>query len=127
MSTWDEPCYIQISDGLRVHYVDEGPRDGPLVLLAHGEPAWSYLYRKMIPKLVDAGCRALALDLIGFGRSDKPVSREAYSYRAHVSWFTEAIEALDLRDIHLFCQDWTGRRCPSPTGIPSRCGKIRWR
>jgi len=103
-----EPRYAQTSDGLRVHFVDEGPRNGPVVLLAHGEPTWSYLYRKMIPGLVDAGCRAVALDLVGFGRSDKPVSRDAYSYAAHVGWFSEVVAALDLREIHLFCQDWGG-------------------
>ncbi len=103
-----EPRYTQTSDGLRVHFVDEGPAEGPPVVLAHGEPTWSYLYRKMIPGLVDAGCRTLALDLVGFGRSDKPTSRDAYSYRAHVGWFNDVVEALDLRDITLFCQDWGG-------------------
>src|ERR671937_424943 len=69
---------------LRVHYVDEGPRDAEPVLLLHGEPSWSFLYRKMIPIIVDAGLRAVAPDLVGFGRSDKPAERNAYSYKAHV-------------------------------------------
>src|SRR5215813_14103777 len=67
-------------------YIDEGPRDAPIVLLLHGEPSWSFLYRKMIPILVDAGLRALAPDLIGFGRSDKPIDRADYTYLAHVNW-----------------------------------------
>jgi haloalkane dehalogenase len=102
------PRYTVVAGELRVHYVDEGSRDGPTVLLAHGEPTWSYLYRRMIPRLVDAGCRVVAPDLIGFGRSDKPTSRDSYSYRAHVEWFTEFVENLDLREITLFCQDWGG-------------------
>ncbi len=102
------PRYTEVADGLRMHYVDEGPPEGPTVLLTHGEPTWSYLYRKMIPRLVDAGCRIVAPDLVGFGRSDKPMSRDAYSYRTHVAWFTEFVANLDLRDITLFCQDWGG-------------------
>jgi haloalkane dehalogenase len=102
------PRYVENSDGLRVHYVDEGPADGPLVLLTHGEPTWSYLYRKMIPLLVDAGCRTVAFDLVGFGRSDKPTSGDDYSYEGHVGWFDEIVRAIGLRDITLFCQDWGG-------------------
>ena len=82
--------------------------DGRLVLLARGEPTWGYLYRKMIPLLVAQGFRAVAIDLIGFGRSDKPTSREAYSYRGHLQWLDEIIRAIGLRDITLFCQDWGG-------------------
>ncbi len=101
------PHYVEC-DGLRMHYVDEGPRDGALVLLLHGEPSWSYLYRKLIPILVAAGLRALAPDLIGFGRSDKPVQREAYSYQRHMDWLGGFVAATGLRDITLVCQDWGG-------------------
>ena len=102
-----EPHYVDV-DELRMHYVDEGPRDAAPVLLLHGEPSWSYLYRKMIPVIVEAGSRAVAPDLIGFGRSDKPANREDYSYQAYVDWTTSFIEQLDLRDITLFAQDWGG-------------------
>ena len=93
-------------DGLCMHYVDEGPRDGNVVLLLHGEPSWSFLYRHMIPPLAAAGLRAVAPDLIGFGKSDKPVRMGDYSYQRHVDWMTAFITALDLNDISLFCQDW---------------------
>lgn len=99
------PHYVDI-DGMRMHYVDEGPRDGEVVLLLHGEPSWSYLYRHMIPPLRDAGLRVIAPDLIGFGKSDKPTRRADYSYAGHVGWMTAFIEALDLSGINLFCQDW---------------------
>ena len=99
------PNYVDI-DGLRMHYVDEGARDAEVVLLLHGEPSWSYLYRHMIPPLVDAGLRAIAPDLIGFGRSDKPASGSAYSYAGHVAWMRQFLETLDLEAITLFCQDW---------------------
>lgn len=99
------PHYAQLGD-LRMHYVDEGPGNGRPVLMLHGEPTWSYLYRKMIPPFAAAGYRALAPDLIGFGKSDKLVAREAYSYERHVGWITQWIEQLDLRGITLFCQDW---------------------
>jgi haloalkane dehalogenase len=79
-----------------------------VVLLLHGEPSWSYLYRKMIPPLVSAGLRAVAPDLIGFGRSDKPVDRAAYTYQRHVDWMAGFVAELDLRDATLFCQDWGG-------------------
>ena len=97
--------YVEI-DGLRMHYVDEGPADGAVVLLLHGEPSWSYLYRKMIPPLRDAGFRVIAPDLIGFGKSDKPVRQSEYSYAGHVAWMRQFIEALSLNDVTLFCQDW---------------------
>src|SRR5262249_55713192 len=93
---------------LRVHYVDEGPRGADPVLLLHGEPSWSYLYRKMIPVLVAAGHRAVAPDLVGFGRSDKPAARADYSYQRHVDWLRATVHALALRDITLVCQDWGG-------------------
>jgi haloalkane dehalogenase len=101
------PHYVEV-DGLRVHYVDEGPRAAPPVLLLHGEPSWSYLYRKMIPILVAAGHRTVAPDLIGFGRSDKPLRREDYTYQRHVDWMRGVLERLDLRRITLVAQDWGG-------------------
>jgi haloalkane dehalogenase len=101
------PHYTEVG-GLRMHYVDEGPRAAPVVLLLHGEPSWSYLYRKMIPILVEAGLRAVAPDLVGFGRSDKPVRREEYTYQRHVDWLRGFLEAASLRDITLVCQDWGG-------------------
>ena len=97
--------YVEI-EGIRMHFVDEGPKDGAVVLLLHGEPSWSYLYRFMIPPLRDAGFRVIAPDLIGFGRSDKPVNKSDYSFADHVSWMKAFIEELQLSDITLFCQDW---------------------
>ncbi len=106
------PNYLQIAEAdgtpLRLHYVDEGPRDGPPVLLMHGEPSWAYLYRKIIPGLVAKGYRAIAPDLIGFGRSDKPAQRIDYTYERHVAWMSAWLAALDLKEITLFCQDWGG-------------------
>lgn len=99
------PTYVDVG-GLQMHCVDAGPSDGAIVLLLHGEPSWSYLYRHMIPPLQDAGFRVIAPDLIGFGKSDKLVRKADYSFAAHVTWMTRFIEALDLRDITLFCQDW---------------------
>ena len=100
------PHYVELSQGLRVHAVDEGPRDGAPVLLLHGEPSWSYLYRKMVPPLAAAGLRAVAPDLVGFGRSDKPAALEDYSYQRHVAWMAEWLERMDLRGVTLVCQDW---------------------
>ncbi|MGH7271876.1 MAG: haloalkane dehalogenase [Polyangiaceae bacterium] len=100
------PRYVEVGDGLRMHYVDEGPRGAPVVLMLHGEPTWSFLYRKMIPIFTAAGMRSIAPDLIGFGRSDKPVAPEAYTYARHVGWLRALIEALDLRDVTLVGQDW---------------------
>jgi haloalkane dehalogenase len=100
------PRYHLTGPQLRLHYVDEGPRDAAPVLMMHGEPTWSYLYRHMIPPVVAAGLRVLAPDLIGFGRSDKPAERDAHSYAGQVAWIRNWIEALDLRDITLVCQDW---------------------
>jgi len=93
---------------VRMHFVDEGPRGGPLMLLLHGEPSWSYLYRKMIPPLAAAGMRCIAPDLIGFGRSDKPVERGDYTYARHLGWLRSLLDQLALDDIHLFGQDWGG-------------------
>jgi haloalkane dehalogenase len=101
------PHYLEV-DGLRIHYVDEGPRTAAPVLMLHGEPSWSYLYRKMIPIVAAAGHRVVAPDLIGFGRSDKPVRREDYTYQRHVDWTRGVLEGLDLRNITLVCQDWGG-------------------
>jgi haloalkane dehalogenase len=100
------PHYHMTADGLRLHYVDEGPRDGPAVLLLHGEPTWSYLWRHMIPILAEGGCRVLAPDLIGFGKSDKPTRKDAYSYARHVAWVKDWMEGLDLQGLTLACQDW---------------------
>ena len=127
-----EPRYATTSDGLRMAYVDEGA--GPTVLLLHGEPSWSYLYRTMIPVLVDAGYRCVAPDLIGFGRSDKPTELSDYTYARHVEWLRSVLfDALDLSDVALFCQDWGGLLglrlvaeqpdrfaavCASNTGLP---------
>lgn len=102
-----KPHYREV-DGVRIHYVDEGPRDAAPVLLLHGEPSWSYLYRKMIPPLAAAGHRVLAPDLVGFGRSDKPSRREDYSYAKHVAWMTSWLLSVDATRVTLFCQDWGG-------------------
>ncbi len=108
-----EPNYAEIRDGeggtLRVHYLDEGPADAAPVLLVHGEPSWSYLYRHMVPILVNAGHRVVVPDLVGFGRSDKPTRQTDYSYARHVAWLSELVfEHLDLRDATFFGQDWGG-------------------
>ncbi len=107
-----EPHYVDAASGdgatVRMHHVDEGPAEGEVILLLHGEPSWSYLYRTMIPVLVGAGLRAVAIDLVGFGRSDKPAGRDDYTYQAHVDWTWAAIEAIGLHDITLVCQDWGG-------------------
>ncbi len=102
-----KPRYVEVG-GLRMHYVDEGPLSAAPVLMLHGEPSWSYLYRKLIPVFVSAGLRAIAPDLVGFGRSDKPGKREGYTYERHVNWTTRFIQKLDLRGITLVCQDWGG-------------------
>ncbi|MDH3616153.1 MAG: haloalkane dehalogenase [Gammaproteobacteria bacterium] len=97
--------YVEVGD-IRMHYVDEGPSDGDVVLLLHGEPSWSYLYRYMIPPLAEAGLRVIAPDLIGFGKSDKPTKKSDYSYAGHVAWMKQFVETLDLNGITLFCHDW---------------------
>ena len=107
------PHYVEIDDGeggrLRVHYVDEGPRDGHTVLLLHGEPSWCFLYRHIIPQLVDGGCRVIAPDLVGFGKSDKPTEKSDYTYNRHVNWMQAAIiDHLDISDATFFGQDWGG-------------------
>lgn len=103
-----EPNYIHVEEkslGIRLHYVDEGDEDAEPVLLMHGEPTWSFLYRYMIPMLVKAGYRAIAPDLIGFGKSDKPTKIEDHTYRRHVNWITQFVEKLDLKRISMFCQN----------------------
>jgi haloalkane dehalogenase len=106
------PHYCEISDSngttLRVHYLDEGPADADTVLLLHGEPSWCYLYRKIVPLLAAKGHRAIAPDLIGFGRSDKLTNRKDYSYERHVDWMSQWLTALDLSNVTLFRQDWGG-------------------
>lgn len=106
------PHYATLVDAggaqLRLHYVDEGPRDGPVVLVMHGEPSWAYLYRKIISALAAAGRRVIAPDLIGFGRSDKPAKRDDYTYERHVDWMSQWLLQMELEDITLFCQDWGG-------------------
>lgn len=140
---WDfETRYTQVDGGplgpLRIAHAEAGPSDGPVVLLMHGEPSWSYLYRKMIPVLVAAGYRCLAPDLIGFGRSDKPTEQSDYSYAAHVDWMLQWFRAQNLSDVTLFCQDWGGliglrlvaampealaRVCAANTFLPTGEGK----
>ena len=107
-----EPHYTDVPDGeggtLRIHHVDEGPSDAPVVLCMHGQPTWSYLYRKMIPVLVGRGLRVIAPDLVGFGRSDKPTRREDFSYNRQVEWLTAWLTENDLAGVTLVGQDWGG-------------------
>ena len=106
------PHFVEVPSGdgdqtLRIHYLDEGPTNGPVVLLLHGEPTWSYLYRHMIPVLIDAGLRCIAPDLVGFGRSDKPAHREDITYAGMVEWLRAALfDELDLHDLTFVGQDW---------------------
>jgi haloalkane dehalogenase len=100
-----EPHYTEV-DGLRLHHLDEG--SGAPVVCFHGEPTWSYLYRKMVPPLVDAGMRVVVPDYPGFGRSDKPTERDWYSYDRHVGYMTRLLARLDLRDVTIVVQDWGG-------------------
>ncbi|MBL8779489.1 MAG: haloalkane dehalogenase [Alphaproteobacteria bacterium] len=106
------PHYLDIRDAdgttMRLHYVDEGPRDASPVLMLHGEPSWSFLYRKMISGLVAKGHRAIAPDLIGFGKSDKPTEQSDYTFERHVKWMSDWLTATNLSNITLFCQDWGG-------------------
>jgi haloalkane dehalogenase len=145
LSDYDfEPTYVLIPSGegemIRCHVVDHGPRDAETtVLLLHGEPSWSYLYRHMIPPLVERGFRVVAPDLVGFGKSDKPASRHDYTYARHVEWLSAVVVGcLDLDHITLFCQDWGGllglrlvaahperfdRVVVSNTGLPTGTGR----
>ncbi|MCX2980908.1 alpha/beta fold hydrolase [Halieaceae bacterium IMCC14734] len=132
--------YKEIS-GYRVHYLDEGPRDGSPILLLHGQPSWSYLYRHMIPPLAAAGFRVVVPDLVGFGKSDKPIAQSDYSYQMHVDVITTLVRELDLRDATFFGQDWGGliglrvvadepdrfaRIMISNTGLPAAGGIGGW-
>ncbi|GJM33046.1 MAG: haloalkane dehalogenase [Saprospiraceae bacterium] len=103
------PHYLEVAKGLRMHYLDEGPKAATeTLLLMHGEPSWSYLYRKMIPVFVAQGYRVIAPDLIGFGKSDKPDSASDYTYARHIQWVQQLIQDLDLKNMTLFGQDWGG-------------------
>jgi haloalkane dehalogenase len=144
-----EPRYVQVeTDGIvpvRMHYVDAGPMDGPVVLLLHGQPTWSFLYRKVIGALTAAGLRAIAPDNIGFGRSDKLTERTDYTFGRHIDWLHSLVTGLDLRDVTLVVQDWGGpiglsvlARDPDRfarvvatntilhTGDPALAGKLAW-
>ena len=145
-----EPRYAEVDDSeggtLRAAYLDEGPQTAPVALLLHGEPSWSFLYRKMVPVLVDGGFRVVVPDLIGFGRSDKPADDGDYTYARHVEWMRALVfDHLDLRNVTLFCQDWGGliglrlvaehpdrfaRVCAANTGLPDgtrRLPEAWWR
>lgn len=123
------PHYVDIDDTqgskLRMHYVDEGPNNAPVVLMLHGEPSWSFLYRKMITRVSEAGYRVIAPDLIGFGRSDKPTKQQDYSYQRHIDWLSDLLLQLDLQDITLVCQDWGGLLgLRLVTKYPDRFGRV---
>ena len=103
-----EPHYVEVEDGIKMHYVDKGRADSVTVLMLHGEPTWSFLYRKIIMKVAEAGFRAVAPDLIGFGKSDKPAERKAYTYRNHLRWVRNFIEKVNIKGCVLVCHDWGG-------------------
>ncbi len=103
-----DPRYVHLPEGLRMHYVDEGPATAQAVLLLHGQPTWSYLYRSVVARLVARGLRAVAPDLVGFGRSDKPVARTAHTVQAHVDWVAHLADAVGLDGVTLVVQDWGG-------------------
>lgn len=100
--------FYEVTAGIHMHYLEEGDKTAPVLLLLHGEPSWSYLYRHMIPPLVESGFRVIAPDLIGFGKSDKLANQTDYSFQQHIDWLDSLIQHLDLSDITLFCQDWGG-------------------
>ena len=106
------PHYTTVRDQdgteIRIHHIDEGPRDGKPILLMHGNPTWCYLYRKMIGPLAEAGYRVIAVDLVGCGRSDKPALKSDYTLARHYDWVSKWLTAMNLKDITLFCQDWGG-------------------
>ncbi len=135
-----EANYVE-AGGYRVHYLDEGPRDGEVIYLLHGQPSWSFLYRKMIPPLTAAGYRVVVPDLVGFGKSDKPVNQADHSYQMHIDTMTDLVRKLDLRDATYFGQDWGGlvglrvvaeepdrfaRIVLSNTGLPKAGGLRGW-
>jgi len=103
-----KPNYVTVGDELRLHYVDHGPKDGQVVIMMHGEPSWSFLYRHMISNVAAAGYRVIAPDLIGFGKSDKPSETSDYSYTSHIGWMNNWFEQMDVNEATLFCQDWGG-------------------
>jgi haloalkane dehalogenase len=107
-----EPHYLDVEteglDPVRMHYVDEGPADGPVALLLHGQPTWSFLWRRVIDTLVEAGVRVVAPDNIGFGRSDKPTRATGYTFQRHIDWTRSLVTQLDLHDVTLVAQDWGG-------------------
>ncbi|MBJ18070.1 MAG: hypothetical protein CL933_01480 [Deltaproteobacteria bacterium] len=111
-----EPHYVEVSDpdggSVRMHYVDEGPRDGPPILMLHGSPDWSYSFRRLVTRFAGEGFRALAPDMIGFGRSDKPRDRRDHSIERHIGWLREFVRIRDLKDVTLVCQDWGGTMGP---------------
>jgi len=134
------PNYAEI-DGYRIHYVDEGPKDGELILLLHGQPSWSYLYRHMIPPLVAEGYRVVAPDLVGFGKSDKPLKQDDHNYQMHVDLMTSFVREIGVENATLFAQDWGGliglrivaedpdrfaRIMISNTGLPAAGGLRGW-
>ncbi len=119
------PHYIEGTGALRMHYLDEGPRAAPVALCLHGQPTWSYLYRKMIPALLAAGVRVVAPDFFGFGRSDKPEEEATYTFAFHRDSIIAVIEALDLRRITLVCQDWGGLMgLTIPMDMPDRFERL---
>ena len=135
-----EPNYVEV-EGYRIHYVDAGPRDGETILLMHGQPSWSYLYRHMIPLLTAEGYRVIAPDLVGFGKSDKPLKRSDHNYQMHVDVMSEFAREVDLQGATLFAQDWGGliglrmvaedpdryaRIMVSNTGLPAASGIRGW-
>ena len=122
------PHYVDIDDGqggtLRMHYLDEGK--GEVLLCLHGQPSWSYLYRKMIPPLVASGYRVIAPDLIGFGKSDKPTERSSYTYAGHVAWLKSFVEVVDLRGMTLVGQDWGSLLGFRLVLVPVLKGGVAW-
>ena len=117
------PRFAALPGGLRMHYVDEGPAGAEPVLLLHGQPTWSFLYRTVVGRLAELGLRAVAPDLIGFGRSDKPVARTAHSVQAHIDWVGEFVDEVGLSDLTLVVQDWGG---PIGLGVlAARPGLVR--
>jgi haloalkane dehalogenase len=133
-----EPNYVEV-EGLRIHYVDVGENENETVLMLHGEPSWSFLYRRMITIVSGAGYRVVAPDIVGFGKSDKPAEMSDYTYQRHVNWMTAFMKELDLKNITLVCQDWGGliglrlaaeheerfkRITVANTGLPTGQGEI---